>query len=97
MPSGGRYSIYFAKECGDTQPQSARATFAKAAAQIGAVELELAATAAYLAEVEHCLDPWVETGKRKPDKIGDGRLDKAKEAYRKLLLLDTPRPLPKIA
>ena len=92
---GGRYSIYFAKVV-DTQPQNARAAFAKAAAQIGAVELELAATAAYLAEVEHSPDPWVETSKRKPDKIGDGRLEKAKEAYRKLLSLNTPRPLPKI-
>lgn len=94
---GGRYSIYFAKGGGDTQPQSARAAFAKVAAQIGAVELELAATAAYLSEVEHCTDPWLETSKRKPDKIGDGRLEKAKEAYRKLLSLETPRPLPKIA
>ena len=94
---GGHYSIYIAKGGGDTRPQSARAAFAKAAAQIGAVELELAATAAYLFEVERCSDPWDETSKRKPDKIGGGRLEKAKEAYRQLSSLDTPRPLPKIA
>lgn len=94
---GGRYSIYSAKGSEDVAAQSTRTTFAKAAAEIGAVELELAATAAYLAEVEHCTDPWVETGKRKPDKAGDGRLEKAKEAYRKLATLQTPRPLPKIA
>ena len=94
---GGRYSIYSVKESGDVQPQNARAVFARAAAQIGAVELELAATAAYLADVEHCSDPWAETSKRKPDKVRDGRLDRAKEAYRGLLALDTPQPLPKIA
>ncbi len=93
---GGHYSIYSAKGCGELSSESTRTKFAKAAASIGAVELELAATAAYLAAVEHCPDPWGETGKRKPDKIGNGRLEKAKEAYRRLSSLETPQPLPNI-
>ena len=54
------------------------------AAQIGAIELELAATAAFLAEAEHVADPWAETARRKPEKAGNGRLEQAKLAYQRL-------------
>jgi uncharacterized protein YwgA len=77
---GGTYSIYHTQlNVGSPdEKQQQRIAFARAAAKIGAVELELAATAAYLHSVEGCEDPWKETAQRKPQKIGDGRLERAK-------------------
>lgn len=92
---GGRYSIYKVNE-ELVGPCDSRAKFATAAAAISAVELELAATAAYLHVVENCPDAWKETERRKPEKAADGRLEKAKRAYRDLLELKTPKPLPNI-
>jgi uncharacterized protein YwgA len=94
---GGRYSIY--KVCAEfaSHNDNNRARFATTAASVSSVELELAATAAYLSAVEDVKDPWEETMRRKPEKAADGRLEKAKEAYRVLLNLQTPKPLPKIA
>jgi len=94
---GGRYSIYKVTQKSTDVSDSERTQFASTAASIGSVELELAATAAYLSSVEHILDPWQETMRRKPEKAADGRLEKAKDAYRKLLELKTPKPLPQIA
>jgi len=93
---GGRYSVYTISRELSKNVDSERAQFVTKAAEIGAVELELAATAAYLSAVERCQDPWGETMKRKPEKAGDGRLDRAKEAYHLLQQLNTPKPLPKI-
>ena len=94
---GGRYSVFTANaELG--QPADAdRAQFAAAAAEIDSIEIELAATAAYLAVAERCPDPWAETARRKPEKADGGRLDKAKIAYRRLLAFKTRTPLPQIA
>ena len=68
---------------------------------IGAIELELAATAAFLYAEEGIsrdgeVDTWKETARLKPDKAGDGRLKRAKAAYKKLGKIDTPKPLPPI-
>lgn len=91
---GGTYSVYTVK---DAQSVSdLRSEFASAAAGIDSVELELAATAAYLSSVEGFSDPWVETARRKPEKAGGGRLARAKDAYRKLLAMKTPKQLPRI-
>lgn len=90
---GGRYSVYRADlpaAPGDTQ----RSAFVQAAKAVNAIELELAATAAFLATVEKTPDPWAETGRRKPEKVGGGRLEQAKVAYERLRALPTPRPLP---
>jgi len=93
---GGRYSIYNAsKELGPAMDND-RAKFIKAAVAIDPIELELAATAAYLHAVENCPDPWKETQRRKPEKATDERLDKAKDTYQKLLSLKAPQPLPKM-
>lgn len=94
---GGHYSIYSITDRVDKTLDECRVRFASTAAQIGAVELELAATAAYLFAVENYSDPWAETMRRKPDKASGGRLEKAKDAYRSLLELKTPKPLPHIA
>ena len=67
-------------------------------AKIGAIQLELAATAAFL-HVEEGLDgpeAWAETARRKAEKAQGNRLEAAKAAYRELQRLSTPTPLPAI-
>lgn len=91
---GGVYSIYTAQSIGPRS--SGRAQFARAAVQIGAVELELAATAAYLSSVERSTDPWEETRKLKPEKATPQRLHAAKTALRDLRKLAVPKALPDI-
>lgn len=99
---GGRYSIYRSTDRTPLSLDSRQVRFVTAAAQIGAVELELAATAAFLYSDEgigrgQSGDPWAETARRKPDKAGDGRLERARAAYRRLRALPTPEALPPIA
>ena len=96
---GAWYSIY-SVDCPATPPGD-QSKFVSEAVRIGSIELELAATAAYLFAVEGVgqndkRDPWVETARRKPGKAGEGRLDRAKVAYSNLLKLQTPIPLPRI-
>jgi uncharacterized protein YwgA len=93
---GGTYSVYRATEDAGMRVGGPRAVLAEVAARIGSIELELAATAAYLHAVEGCKDPWARTARLKPEKARHGRLDQAKEAYKQLLALHTPTPLPKI-
>ena len=93
---GGFYSIYMTSPEVGGHASGPRATFAKSAASIGAIELELLATAAFLHHEEGYKDPWAETARRKPEKA-EGRLEKAKDAYIRLLRLETPKHLPKIA
>ena len=96
---GGWYSTYRATER-TPEPQPERSAFIAAAAGIGAIELELAATAAYLSEREGITpprgDPWEATRELKPDKATPDRLERAKAAYRSLMAQHTPRPLPAI-
>lgn len=100
---GGWYSIYKADEPDkiDMPETQARAEFISEAAGVGAIELELAATAAFLYSTEGIGkdgqgDPWEETEKLKPEKAANGRLERAKQAYRELQQLETPTPLPRI-
>jgi len=79
---GGTYSVYTAPP-GEQSAQPSRIRLTQAAAQSDAVLLELAATAAYLAQ-EGKPRPWAETARRKPDKAANGRLDRAKELYAQL-------------
>jgi uncharacterized protein YwgA len=92
---GGTYSIYSVSSSA-LLPSGARAVFARCAVEIGAVELELAATAAYLSFDEQCADPWEETRRLKPEKATEPRLYAAKKAYAELQKLKVPTPLPKI-
>lgn len=96
---GGWYSIYSTSPDRAGKPDAARARFAVAAKNIGSIELELAATAAFLFAKEGIGrdgrgDPWKETERRKPEKARDGRLEEAKAAYRKLRAISTPVSLP---
>lgn len=95
---GGWYSIYRATDQTPPATDALRSQFVTEAAKIGAIQLELAATAAFL-NVEEGLNEaqaWAETARRKPEKAQDGRLEAAKTAYRHLRLLKTPIPLPAI-
>lgn len=95
---GGWYSVY---RLTTARPPSdaPRAQFVQAAKTIGAVELELAATAAFLYVVEgigrtKAGNPWTETLARKPEKAGGGRLAKAAAQYARLRQITTPTQLP---
>jgi uncharacterized protein YwgA len=95
---GGRYSIYSVDPTGQPIDED-RANFVQQAKRIDAVELELAATAAYLYAAEGfgmtvAGNPWHETRRRKPTKAANGRLEKAAQAYEELRKTKTPRSLP---
>jgi uncharacterized protein len=99
---GGWYSTYRATQRTPPATDPGRSTFVQETAGIGAIELELAATAAFLAKNGWYGraagdDPWEETRRRKPEKAADGRLERAKAAYRALRKLPTPSELPPIA
>lgn len=91
---GGRYSVFSSDSKVPKGVESSRLALASAAVDADAVELELAATAAFLAS-QHS-DPWAETERRKPEKAAGGRLEKARTLYRRLATIKTPKPLPKI-
>jgi len=90
---GGTYSTYIADQ--PTEATEGRKALAALAASADAVELELAATAVFLARegYEHA---WVETARRKPEKSDNGRIDRAKDLLRSLSKIPVPRPLPSI-
>jgi uncharacterized protein YwgA len=90
---GGNYSVFSLTEPADVTDPT-RAAFVQRAKEVNAVELELAATAAFLFVVEKKSDPWAETSRRKPEKAKGGRLDRAKTAYEALRTLNTPKALP---
>jgi uncharacterized protein len=92
---GGQYSTFHTQMPPDPSAHPARRRLAQEMVNADAVELELAATAAYLA-YEKFPDPWAETARRKPDKADAGRLEKAKQLYWRLRQIPTPTPLPQI-
>jgi hypothetical protein len=72
---GGRYSIYTVDAAGQAVDAD-RANFVQHAKSIDAVELELAATSAYLFVAEGIGrevggNPWQETRRRKPSKAAE--------------------------
>jgi uncharacterized protein len=90
---GGLYSIFHSELPADSNPNPARVRISQEMVNADAVELELAATALFLAR-EGFSDPWFETARRKPDKAEGDRLEKAKQLYQRLRRVQTPRPLP---
>ncbi|MCP4380798.1 MAG: hypothetical protein GY798_05150 [Hyphomicrobiales bacterium] len=92
---GGRYSTFVTQISADPGADPVRIGLAQEMVNADAVELELAATAAFLAS-ENFADPWDETARRKPVKAEAGRLQRARRLYRRLLQIETPRPLPAI-
>lgn len=92
---GGLYSTFSTASPSDQNVPLARRQIAQATVNADAVELELAATALFLAR-EGLQNPWAETARRKPDKAA-GRLEQAKVLYSQLRQIQTPRPLPQIS
>jgi len=92
---GGTYSIYMSLSPPKSQ-RDQRTAFAQLAAEVGAVELELAATAAYLKTIEGSRDPWEDTKRLKPEKATSLRLSAAKRAYKNLQRLPVPKKLPNL-
>lgn len=92
---GGLYSTYSLNTQLPIAANATRSALAGLMANTDAIELELAATAAYLA-LEHFPDPWAETARRKPEKAGEGRLERARQLYQRLQQVPSPRPLPAI-
>jgi uncharacterized protein len=94
---GGFYSVF--TRMGGSLPDTAdqlRSDFIRIAADADPIELELAATAAFLSD-EGATDPWQETARRKPEKADAGRLESAKALYQRLREIETPKRLPRIA
>jgi uncharacterized protein len=92
---GGSYSIFTAKSSRGHTTHPSRAALAREAESADPIELELAATAAFLA-AKGSDDPWKMTAKLKPEKVGAGHLENAKILYRKLQVLKTTKKLPNI-
>lgn len=92
---GGTYSIFTSAKQNSDVGDEARCRFARTASDSDAVELELAATAVFLA-IEGFPDPWGETERRKPEKSDGGRLEKSKALLRSLSTLHAPIQLPAI-
>jgi uncharacterized protein len=92
---GGFYSIYTTPGTSDLPANSARSQLARLAVAADPVQLELAATAAFLAN-GGIADPWEMTEKLKPEKARSGNLQKAKSLYRRFAQISTPQPLPNI-
>lgn len=90
---GGTFSVFRTSEHAHSDPSSPRVALIHLAQEANPVDLELAATAAYLA-LEGIKDPWAETAARKPDKAGN--IESAKDLYRKLSGIDSPETLPEI-
>lgn len=88
---GGSYSIYTLLTPKSSSSHQRREKLATAAAKANSIELELAVTAAYLAANKKD-DPWQEVALRKPEKAGDGRLEKAKKLYREFRLIAKKLP-----
>jgi len=94
---GGRYSVFRVtdKARGTATLDSASRELILVATKADSVELELAVTAAFLAEGGFP-DAWSEVARLKPSKVTEGRLESAKALYSKFQDLAAPKPLPKI-
>jgi hypothetical protein len=77
---GGFYSVYSANGDAPGAPSELRSQAIHLGKEADPVDLELAATAAFLA-LRGEPDPWRETARRKPDKATSSRLKSAKALY----------------
>jgi uncharacterized protein len=92
---GGFYSVFTTHAVPAQDVHPSRMKLAREAASASAIVLELAATAAFLAD-QGSTDPWGETARFKPEKA-QGRLENAKALYLRLQQIETPKPLPPIS
>jgi len=92
---GGRYSIYRASTGGQQILDANIMKLAKRAAQADSVALELAVTAAFLADNGHS-DAWEEVAERKRAKATPEMMAKAKALYADFQKIDVPKALPAV-
>jgi uncharacterized protein YwgA len=93
---GGHYSIFTAPPVPAAEEiHPSRTALMRETVDASAIDLELAATAAYLAEAGS-LDPWGDTARFKPEKAQGGHLENAKALYRRVQQIATPKSLPRI-
>lgn len=82
---GGSYSVYTTDKSSEADSQ-VRKGIIGVTNNAGAIALELAATAAYLAATK-VDDPWGEVATRKAEKATESRLAEAKKLYSQLLIV----------
>ncbi len=92
---GGSYSVFTTKDDHEPALEEAYRRLVSIAKEASSIDLEIAATAAYLAK-EGFEDPWGETERRNPKLAVDDRLDRAKELYRDFKGIELPEELPDI-
>lgn len=92
---GGRYSIYRVLEGSQQNLDANIMKLAKQAAQADSVALELAVTAAFLADNGYS-DAWNEVAERKRAKATPEMMAKAKALYRDFQKIEVPYALPAI-
>jgi len=90
---GGTYSTYTISDVPKSDQNDPRQILAFKAAEADSIELELAATAVFLAH-EGYTDPWDETAQRKPEKATNLRLANAKSLLADLAEVEVPKPIP---
>ena len=90
---GSVYSIYTLDDFQPPNETTPRSQLATIAANSESIELELAATAVFLAHDGYD-DPWEEISQRKPDKVTESRVQNAKALLSKLSQIPTPSPIP---
>lgn len=97
MPAGwgGKYSVFTSNDGPREGIPESRIAISRIANDADPIELELAATAVFLATRGH-VDAWDEVARRKPEKSEAGRLNRAKLLYERLRAVQTPQPLPGI-
>lgn len=94
---GGTYSVYTTNESDmaddkiSVTDSPVRTSIINMTNHAGAIALELAATAAYLAAT-HVDDPWVEVVERKQEKATPDKIREAKELYARLLTVAPKLP-----
>tara|TARA_R110002033_G_scaffold18959_14_gene49343 strand:+ start:869 stop:1381 length:513 start_codon:yes stop_codon:yes gene_type:complete len=88
---GGHYSVFSVD--GSKTGDDIKSQIVSLARDANPVDLELAATAAYLSDTGFD-EPWEETSRRKPEK--SSRIESAKILYSKLASIPTPQPWPQI-
>jgi uncharacterized protein len=92
---GGRYSIYRVSTSSQQSLDANIMKLAKRAAQADSVALELAVTAAFLADNGYH-DAWNEVVERKRAKATPEMMIKAKALYRDFRKIEVPKALPEI-
>jgi hypothetical protein len=90
---GGTYSTYTIDNVQELDQSNPRHSLATLAAAADSIELELAATAVFLAHDGYD-DPWNETAQRKPEKATTVRLANAKALLASLSQIYVPTPIP---